>query len=57
MKGKAFITKKGELSLLIEHQNDIEILSPCYWMLPEYNSLKDSELRFRNKHLDLITNP
>jgi lysyl-tRNA synthetase class 2 len=26
-------------------------------MLPEYNSLKDNELRYRKKHLDLITNP
>jgi lysyl-tRNA synthetase class II len=25
-------------------------------MLPEYESLKDSELRYRNKHIDLITN-
>ncbi len=32
------------------------MLSPCLWMLPEYNSLKDNELRYRKKHLDLITN-
>ena len=26
-------------------------------MLPEYNTLKDNEIRYRMKHLDLLTNP
>jgi lysyl-tRNA synthetase class 2 len=56
-KGKAFVTKKGELSLLLEKPEDVWVVSPCMWMLPEYSSLKDNEVRYRNKHLDLITNP
>ena len=32
------------------------MVSPCLWMLPEYESLKDHEIRYRNKHVDLITN-
>jgi len=51
-----FVTKKGELSIDVEKEEDLKVLSPCLWMLPEYNSLKDSEVRYRKKHLDLITN-
>ncbi len=25
-------------------------------MLPEYEALKDHEIRYRNKHIDLMTN-
>lgn len=55
-KGTPFLTKKGELSLLLDHKDDIWVVSPCLWMLPEYDSLKDLEIRYRNKHVDLITN-
>ena len=57
VRGTPFVTKKGELSLLPSSVQDIWIVSPCLWMLPEYNSLKDGEIRYRNKHLDLLTNP
>lgn len=57
VKGNPFITKKGELSLLLHDQQDIWVVSPCLWMLPEYGTLKDNEVRYRNKHIDLITNP
>ena len=56
MKGIPFVTKKGALSLDDEREEDIKVLSPCLWMLPEYGSLKDNEVRYRKKHLDLITN-
>jgi lysyl-tRNA synthetase, class II len=56
-RGVAFVTKKGELSLLAQHAQDVWVVSPCLWMLPEYNKLQDLELRYRNKHLDLLTNP
>ena len=56
VRGLPFITKKGELSILLDDPSHIWIVSPCLWMLPEYESLRDNEIRFRNKHLDLITN-
>ena len=51
--GNAFVTKKGELSL---NALEMEIISPCLWMLPEHESLKDPESRYRKKYLDLFTN-
>lgn len=50
------MTKKGELSINCSHVEDLVLLAPCLWMLPEYESLKDHEARFRNKPLDLLTN-
>lgn len=46
--------KKGELSII---PNDIELLSPCLHMLPkERPGLKDQEVRYRQRYLDLIMN-
>ena len=56
VKGLPFVTKKGELSVNCSAHSDIVILSPCMWMLPEYEALKDQETRYRNKCLDLISN-
>ena len=53
-KGKLFLTKKGEKTLLVE---DYRILSKSLAPLPEkWHGLKDVEERFRKRYLDLIMN-
>ncbi len=53
--GSAFLTKRGEKSLLI---SDWRILSKALLPLPEkWHGLSDVELRFRQRELDLIANP
>jgi len=55
VKGQVFRTHKGELSLLVKEFN---LLSKCLKPLPEkWHGLKDPELRYRKRHLDLIMNP
>ncbi len=55
LKGYAFITKRGELSLFVTHA---ELLSKALLPLPEkYHGLQDKELRYRQRYLDLIANP
>lgn len=34
----------------------MHLLSPCLHLLPDYNSLTDKELRYRNRHVDLMVN-
>ena len=46
--------KPGTLSLSPE---SIQPLSYCLHMLPGHSGLKDQETRFRQRYLDLITNP
>lgn len=47
-------TKTGELSITAEN---IKLLSPCLHMLPtQQTGLKDPEVRFRQRYLDLIMN-
>lgn len=54
-KGFPFVTKTGELSL---HATSLEILSKSIVPLPEkFHGLSDIELRYRQRYLDLITNP
>ncbi|CAD6198611.1 unnamed protein product [Caenorhabditis auriculariae] len=53
--GKPTRSKTGELSLI---PIQIEQLTPCLHMLPHTHfGLKDKELRFRKRYLDLILNP
>lgn len=53
--GFPFVTKTGELSL---HATSLEILSKSIVPLPEkFHGLSDIELRYRQRYLDLITNP
>jgi len=53
--GFPFKTKTGELSL---YASEITILTKAYLPLPEkFHGLKDQELKYRKRHLDLITNP
>ena len=52
--GKVFKTKTGEISI---HAQDLELLSKSLSPLPEkFHGLKDPEIRFRHRYLDLIVN-
>mmetsp|Transcript_2617 Transcript_2617/g.2770 ORF Transcript_2617/g.2770 Transcript_2617/m.2770 type:complete len:682 (+) Transcript_2617:69-2114(+) len=47
-------SKKGELSIF---PKSIQLLSPCLHMLPKgYTGLKNQEVRYRQRYLDLILN-
>lgn len=53
--GTLFVTKMGELTL---HVTDLTLLSKCLHPLPEkYHGLVDVEQRYRQRYLDLISNP
>ncbi len=53
-KGKVSRTKSNELSIFVE---EYEILSKSLRPLPEkYHGIKDKELRYRQRYLDLIMN-
>jgi lysyl-tRNA synthetase class 2 len=53
--GPVFRTKMGEVTIAVE---DFEILTKCLMPFPEkYHGLKDVELRYRQRHLDMIVNP
>ena len=55
VKGRMFKTKVGELSV---KATELELLSKSLRPLPEkYHGLKDIEQRYRQRYLDLITNP
>lgn len=52
--GCAGKSRKGELSIF---PSNIMLLSPCYHMLPKgYSGLKNQEVRYRQRYLDLILN-
>lgn len=53
--GVIFTTKTGEISV---HAYSLELLSKSLRPLPEkYHGLKDPELRYRQRYVDLIVNP
>lgn len=53
--GEIFKTKMGEVTIEVK---SIEILCKSLLMLPEkYHGLKDIELKYRQRYLDLIMNP
>ncbi|NIP33265.1 lysine--tRNA ligase [Candidatus Saccharibacteria bacterium] len=55
VKGKVFVTQKGEQSILA---NDFRIISKALLPLPEkWHGLQDIEKRYRQRYLDLIANP
>ncbi|MDQ7032593.1 MAG: lysine--tRNA ligase [Desulfonauticus sp.] len=55
VKGPLFKTKTGELTIKAE---DIELVTKSLRPLPEkYHGLKDVELRYRQRYVDLIVNP
>ena len=53
--GKPFRTKTGEISIHIEHMT---LLAKCLKPLPEkFHGLTDTDLRYRQRYLDMIVNP
>jgi len=53
--GFVFRTKRGEISV---HVKDLTLLTKSLQPLPEkWHGLKDVELRYRQRHVDLIVNP
>ncbi len=55
VKGFVFRTKVGEISI---HAKKITLLSKSLLPLPEkYHGLKDTDLRYRQRYVDLIMNP
>lgn len=53
--GKIFRTKRGELSIRVEKY---ELLAKSLRPLPEkFHGLQDKEIRYRQRYLDLISNP
>lgn len=55
VKGKVFTTKMGEISV---HCTEVKLLSKSLLPLPEkFHGLKDADLRYRQRYLDLISNP
>ena len=54
VKGRVFKTRTGELTILV---NELYFLTKSFHPLPEkWHGLQDKELRYRNRHLDLIVN-
>ncbi|MCT4633418.1 MAG: lysine--tRNA ligase [Firmicutes bacterium] len=55
VKGKVFKTKKDEISIRAE---EVQLLSKSLQVLPEkFHGLKDPDLRYRQRYVDLIVNP
>ena len=55
IKGFVFKTKTGEVSV---HAKEVTLLSKSLQVQPEkFHGLKDQELRYRQRYLDLIVNP
>ena len=55
IKGFVFKTKTGEISV---HAKEVTLLSKSLQVLPEkFHGLKDQELRYRQRYIDLIVNP
>ena len=55
VRGQVFKTKRGELTVRVE---DFKILAKSLRPLPEkFHGLKDVEIRYRQRYLDLIMNP
>ena len=55
VEGEVYMTEKGEVSILT---NSYKLLAKCLHPLPnKYQGLKDTEIRYRQRYLDLIVNP
>ena len=55
IQGIVFRTQKGEISV---HASHITLLAKCLKVLPEkYHGLKDIDLRYRQRYVDMIVNP
>jgi lysyl-tRNA synthetase class 2 len=55
IRGTVFTTKTGEISI---HAEEVTLLSKSLQILPEkYHGLTDSDIRYRQRYVDLIMNP
>lgn len=55
VKGFVFRTRRGEISV---HAKEVALLSKSLLPLPEkFHGLKDTDLRYRQRYLDMIVNP
>lgn len=55
IKGEVFVTHRGEVSVAA---HELQLLSKSLNPLPEkWHGLKDNDLRYRKRYLDLIVNP
>ena len=55
IEGEVFTTKTGEISI---HATRVTLLSKSLQVLPEkFHGLKDTDLRYRQRYVDLIVNP
>lgn len=55
VKGTVFRTKKGEISI---HAKEVILLTKSLQPLPEkWHGLKDTDIRYRKRYVDLIVNP
>ena len=55
VKGFVFKTRRGEISV---HAKQVELLSKSLLPLPDkFHGLKDTDLRYRQRYVDLIVNP
>lgn len=55
LKGEVFKTQKGEISV---KATEVRLLSKSLQILPEkWHGLKDTDLRYRQRYVDLIVNP
>ncbi len=55
IKGEVFRTQKGEISI---HAKEVTLLSKSLKVLPEkFHGLKDADLRYRQRYVDMIVNP
>ncbi|MBQ4347071.1 MAG: lysine--tRNA ligase [Firmicutes bacterium] len=55
IEGDVFKTEKGEISVKAA---SVTLLSKCLKVLPEkFHGLKDQEIRYRRRYMDLIVNP
>ncbi len=55
VKGRVFRTQAGEVSI---HATEVILLTKCLHPLPEkFHGLKDMDLRYRQRYVDLIVNP
>lgn len=53
--GEIVMTRRGELSVRV---SDVTVLAPCLRSMPEkWHGMTDVEARYRQRYLDLITNP
>ena len=53
--GRVFKTQRGEITIIV---NEVDLLAKSLRPLPEkFHGLKDVDLRYRQRYLDLIVNP